>query len=304
LGAAVHRASEIVARLVSFANADNASPAEVDASALLAGLAQFRQPHWQAGGLRAQNRTAQGLAPVLGVAAQLEQVFLTLLVLAEQRAAQSQMRTLMLRTAVLAGRVLIEIGHSAETEPDGEPHAARQAEAGGLDLEVCTGIIRNHGGEIRRLRQAGLYGFEVDLPLAATEARKIHAARSPAMAARPMTFLVVNPDRGEALQWMSLLSQRGHRAVPAAAQEAADLAQRIRFDALFWSAGPRRGDWPQFRDRARNSVGAFILVSDLYDRQLADSLEENGCFLLGRPLEEAALDHVLEEIAGRAVYAD
>lgn len=303
LNAAVQRASEIVARLVSFANADHASPAEVDAASLLAELVRFREPRWQAGGLRVQNRTCQDPAPVLGVAGQLEQVLLTLLVLAEQGAVQSQMRTLMLRTTVLAGRVLIEIGHSSDAGPEGGPPNTLLPEAGALDLEVCEGIIRNHGGEIRRLHETGMRGFAVDLPLAATAASKLSSPRAPAAATRPMTFLLVNPDRSEAHQWMSLLSRRGHRVVPASAEEAPDLAQRIRFHALFWAAGPRRSDWTGFRDRVRNSVGAFVLVSDIYDRQLADSLQGNGCYLLGRPVEEAALDQVLEQIAARGVYA-
>jgi len=303
LGDAVRRATEIMARLVSFANSENATPEEVDVAALLAGLARFREPQWQANELRVQNRAAHGPALVLGVESQLEQVFLSLLVHAEQRAALSPVRTVTLQTSVLAGRVLVEIGHSAGPSVDSaDPEPADPPEQA-IDLEVCTGIVSNHGGEIHILRQPGLFGFEVDLPSAkiTTQAETI---RTPLTATRPLTLILVDPDRTAAHQLMALLSRRGHRVVPARAEEAADLAQRLRFDAALWSSGPGRGEWTQFRDRVRASIGAFILISDGYDRQLAESMEQNGSYLLARPVEELALERVLSEIASRGVHAD
>jgi len=296
LSDAVRRASEIVARLVSFANSENATPQEVDIAALLAGLVRFREPQWRANELRVQHRAGHGPALVLGVGSQLEQVFLTLLVHAEQRAAQSPIRTVTLQTSVLAGRVLVEIGHSAE--PEALKPGAEEPEQEAIDMEVCTGIVRNHGGEIHMLRQSGLHGFEVDLPSAA----KQNDFPIPAALARPLTLILVDPDRTAAHHLMAVLSRRGHRVVPARPEEAADLAQRLRFDAVLWSSGPGRGEWAQFRDRVRASVGAFILISDGYDRQLADSMEQNGSYLLARPVEEAALDRVLAEIASGAGF--
>jgi hypothetical protein len=242
---------------------------------------------------------------VLGVESQLEQVFLTLLVHAEQRAAQSPIRTLTLQTSLLAGRVLVEIGHSAdrsELPPEAPEPEAPESEA--MDLEVSTGIIHNHGGEIRMLRQPGLHGFEVDLPAFQKSSAAAAGVHAPAAAARPQTLILVDPDRSAAHRLMALLSRRGHRVVPARPEEAADLAQRLRFDAVLWSAGPGRSEWTQFRDRVRSSIGAFILISDGYDRQLAESMEQNGSYLLARPVEEPSLDRVLGEIAARGVHAD
>jgi hypothetical protein len=289
---------------VSFANSENAPPTEVDVASLLARLARFREPQWQAQELRVQNRAAHVPALVLGVESQLEQVFLSLLVHAEQRAALSPVRTVTLQTTMLAGRVLVEIGHSAGpgAAPEEDPEPA-EAPGQAIDLEVCTGIVRNHGGEIHILRQPGLFGFEVDLPSSQGPAVPTDA-RTPVTSVQPLTLILVDPDRTAAHQLMAVLSRRGHRVVPARAEEAADLAQRLRFDAVLWSAGPGRGEWTQFRDRVRPSIGAFILISDGYDRQLADSMEQNGSYLLARPVDESALDRVLFEIASRTVPAD
>jgi hypothetical protein len=42
-----------------------------------------------------------------------------------------------------------------------------------------------------------------------------------------------------------------------------------------------------------------VLISEGYDQQLAASLEQNGGFLLARPVEEASLDRILGAIAAR-----
>ncbi len=87
--------------------------------------------------------------------------------------------------------------------------------------------------------------------------------------------------------------------VPVAGEEAVDVAPRLRFDAVFWTARAGRGSWSEFLERVRSSVGSFVLISDGYDQHLAASLEQNGGFLLARPVEEASLDRILGEISAR-----
>ena len=84
-----------------------------------------------------------------------------------------------------------------------------------------------------------------------------------------------------------------------AGEEAVDVAPRLRFDAVFWTARAGRGGWSEFLERVRESVGAFVLISEGYNQELATSLEQNGGFLLARPVEEAALDRILGEIGER-----
>jgi C4-dicarboxylate-specific signal transduction histidine kinase len=302
LSAEAQRASEIVARLVSFAQQDASQPRKVDISAVLAGLARFREPEWRAAGLRVQNHVGASGALVLGVEGQLEQVLLTLLVHAEQRAIASPTRTVTLKTSRLAGRVLVEIDYSvspaAEAEPDpftDSPTPERSA----LGFEVCRGIVRNHGGEIRLHRRAGALGFEVDLPSAAPEEEAPASAAATAAGAGPLTLMLVDGDAGAARQLMALLGARGHRVIPAMAEEAAEMAQRIRFDAVFWAVRPGRGGWSEFHERVRTAVPAFVLISDGFNQELAASLEQSGGFLLARPVQDGALDRILGEIGLR-----
>jgi CheY-like chemotaxis protein len=149
--------------------------------------------------------------------------------------------------------------------------------------------------------RGGLACFEVELPVVRTEtpSDKPKTGKTD----RPLTILLVDPEHGPQRQLLGLLSVRGHRVVPAAEEEAADLAQRLRFDAVLWAmrlSPSGSSKWSEFQERARASITAFVLVSDGYDAELARSIEEGGNFLLGRPIKESDLDRILHQIETRA----
>lgn len=290
LDAEARRASEIVSRLVSFAQPAHAGAREIDVNALARGLMQFRGPEWKGLGLRVQDHLSPEPAMVLGVEGQIEEVLLSLLVAAEQSAARSAAKTLEVTSSLIAGRVVVEI-HC--------PEEAAEREAGESTLEVCRAIVQNLGGELRVRRQSGGMSFDVDLPIA--PGTDVRAAKSgPAAARRMLTFLLVDNDAGAQHQVLGLLSARGHRVVPARAEEVADLAHRLRFDGVVWVLRPGGPKWSDFQERLRDSIPAVVLVSDGYDADLAASLQESGGYLLRRPLQEPDLDRVLAAVESRA----
>jgi len=310
------RASEIVSRLVSFARPEDSETRDFDVNALLAGLVQFREPEWKALGLRLQNRIAPEPAFVLGAQGQMEQVFLNLLVHAEQSAAEVPTKTVTVATSMIAGHVMVEIGYSAAGDEDSaapyvdaDPFTeSRSSGAGALSLGVCRSIVNNHGGGMRFATRTGMACFEVELPVVA--AVRGEAPADSAGAAKPertLTILLVDPDPGPQRQLLGLLSRRGHRVVPVAPEEAAEVAQRLRFDAVLWAmrlSGPSGSSkWSEFQERARASIAAFVLVSDGYDAELARSIEDGGNFLLGRPIQESELDRILRQIDARTPLA-
>ncbi len=290
LEAEARRASEIVSRLVSFAQPAHTGVHEIDVNALARGLIQFRAPEWKALGLRVQDHLSPEPAMVLGVEGQIEKVLLSLLVSAEQSATRSAAKTLEVTSSLLAGRVVVEI-HYPE---DAAEQASNPNES---DLEVCRAILQNLGGELRVRRQSGGMSFDVDLPLApGTNAR---SARSRPAARRVLTFLLVDNDAGTQHQLLGLFSARGHRVVPARAEEAVDLAHRLRFDAVVWVLRPAGAKWSDFQERLRDSTSAVVFVSDGYDAGLPANLQDN-CYLLRRPLQEPELDRVLSAVESRA----
>jgi K+-sensing histidine kinase KdpD len=289
------RAREILARLGSFTADENSAPRHLDLGTMLRKLAEFREPAWQEQGLQGQRRFDAGAVSVLGAEGQLEQVFLTLLMDAEQRAQNSALRTVFLKTNEAAGQVRVEVGYNLPTgmEPDGDSEKLD----GALSLDVCRGIVQTHGGEIKLHRRAGVYAYEVLLPSAGRVIEPPRVEVAPDV--RPLTLMLVDHEPGSNRPLLKLLSSRGHRVVPVAGEEAVDVAPRLRFDAVFWTARAGRGGWSEFLERVKASVGTFVLISDGYSQELATSLEQNGSFLLARPVEEASLDRILGEIGAR-----
>src|SRR5579863_4152695 len=287
LDAEARRAAEIVSRLVSFAQPEHTGARQIDVNALARGLMQFRGPEWKTLELRVQDHLSPEPAMVLGVEGQIEEVLLSLMVAAEQSTARSAAKTLEVTSSLIAGRVVLEI-HFPE-----EP--VEQKAGDESSLEVCRVIVQNLGGELRVRRQAGGMSLDVDLPIApGTDVRS--AKSRPAAARRALTFMLVDNDAGAQHQILGLLAARGHRVVPARAEEAGDLAHRLRFDGVVWVLRPGGPKWGDFQERLRDSIPAVVLVSDGYDAELAATLQESGGYLLRRPLQETDLDRVLAAV--------
>jgi signal transduction histidine kinase len=310
LNAEARRTSEIVSRLVSFAQPAHTGTRQIDMNALASGLMQFRDPEWKALGLRVQNHLSPEPAWVLGVEGQIEEVLLSLLVAAEQSATRSAAKTLEVSSSLIAGRVVVEIHYpeeAAEQQAD-EPQSGdsklsesnlKEYNLDESNLEICRVIVQNLGGELRVRRRSGGTSFDVDVPIA--PGAGIRSAKSrPAAARRVLTFMLVDNDAGVQHQLLGLLSARGHRVVPARSEEAADLAHRLRFDGVVWVLRPGGSKWSDFQERLRDSIPAVVLVSDGYDTDLASNLEENNSYLLRRPLLEPELDRVLGALESRA----
>ena len=78
------KAAAMVARLVSFAAAEQGEVRPVAISTLLRNLIEFREGDWKASGIRVRDLTTREPLYVQGLQGQLEQIFLNLLVHAEQ----------------------------------------------------------------------------------------------------------------------------------------------------------------------------------------------------------------------------
>ena len=295
------RAAEIVSRLVSFARPEDSAAQNVDVHAIISSLIQFREPEWKTLGLRVQNRMMSETALVQGVQGQLEQVFLNLLVHAEQCASEAPGKTISIASSMIGQRLTVEISFSTTVEArppeDGRSLESGAQEIGALGLGVCQGILHSHGGEMRFHDRSGMARFEVDLPLIESEEALANGASRKSGAS--LTLLLVDSDPATQRQLLNLLSARGHRTVPAPAEAAADLAQRLRFDGVLWAMHPTGPRWSDSQERIRSHVPFFVLVSDGYDAELARSLEENGGFLLARPVQDAELDWVLKQMESR-----
>jgi len=286
------RAAAMVARLVSFA-AEQVEARPVSVSALLHSLLEFREGDWKASGIRVRDLTAYEPLYVLGSQGQLEQVFLNLLVHAEQALANAPQKVITVRTSVLAKRLLVEISFTGQL-------ISRKPEDTAAVLGVTRSVIAGHGGEVRLIEKSHADPrFEVELPLTTARERTPLTAASPGEAdfSRTMTALVIEPEEAVQRQLVGLLAARGYRVVPVAnADTGLELAERIRIDAAFCSLHAPGLNWVELSERMQPRVGGFILLSDGYDAELSANFEGYNRYVLAKPVQESELARVLRDL--------
>lgn len=298
IAAEAQRAAGIVDRLVGFAGTGPAQTQPVELNGLLRNLMEFREREWKVRGIRARSLLADEPMMVLGSQGQLEQVFLNLLVHAEQALSDASEKSIAIRSSVVARRVLVEIAFSG---PKGaaDPFVPGTDEAsGGAGLGVCRSLITGHGGEVRLVQQAaGDPAFQVELPCAERERSGGATAENGRHVAPTMTALVIEPSEAIQAQLRALLADRGYRVVPVkSSDEGLDLAQRLRFDAVFCSVHAPGLNWVETADQVRTRVGGFVLLSDSYDADLSADFAGERRFVLAKPVDEKHLDRVLDAI--------
>jgi C4-dicarboxylate-specific signal transduction histidine kinase/ActR/RegA family two-component response regulator len=298
LAAEAQRASEIVARLVSFGRAEDAEPKLVEVNSIISSLQRFRDREWKSLGIDVRSRLSHDPLHTLGAQGQLEQVFLNLLVHAEQSVIESPDKVITIETSAIGRRVLIEISYSGPERPSEAAAPDNGFGSNELGIGVARGIIQSHGGEMR-LSTPGprVQRFEVELPLAgdphATKPRR--APRT-----RQLTALVVEPDAALQRGLVAELSERDYRVVPVAtAEEGMDLSQRLRFDVVLCSVRLPGLNWVEFSERVREHISVFVLMTDGYDVDLARAFRSGEGLVLSKPVQPADLERVLTEAEAR-----
>ncbi len=287
------KAAAMVSRLVSFASAEQGEARPVSLGALLKNLIDFREGDWKASGIKIRDLTTREPHHVLGSQGQLEQVFLNLLVHAEQSLAEVNPKIITIRTSVLAKRLLVEIAFNAH------PQSCKPEDTAAV-LGVTRSVIAGHGGEVRLIEKANSEPrFEVELPLIAKERAGVApgGARPAYESSRSMTGMLIEPDDAAQRQLTTLLAARGFRVVPVPdADTGLELAHRMRFDAAFCSVRAPGLNWVELSERMHSRVGGFILLADGYDAELAADFEGDGCFVLFKPLQERELERILHAL--------
>jgi len=295
------RASEIVSRLMSFARAEKVEAKPVEINSLLSNLMDFLAGKWKAGGIQVTNRLSAEPIYVLGFQGQLEQVFLNLFVHAEQAMAGAEQREMYISASLLARRVLIAISYTGpESALRRNPFAETQpGDAGELGLGVCRGIIQSHSGEMRFVRSSATTSrFEVELPVVPAQAAP---AASAVRSAKRWTVLVLEPDQAAQRQLLVELSAKGARVIPVSrAEDAVNLVERTRFDVFFCAAHPTGSNWLEIFERVRPHIGAFVLLTDGLDADLAGVFQAGDGQVLRKPIDEGELGRLIAAIEARS----
>ncbi len=288
IAAEAQKAAGMVSRLVAFGGNESPDSRPVCISTLLRNLIEFREADLKASGIRINDLISREPLYVLGSQGQLEQVFLNLLVQAEQSLADAAHKSITIRTSVLGKNLLAEISFTAAPE-------SRQADEAAAVLGVTRSVVAGHGGEVRLISKSNQEPrFEVELPLTSRE--RTQQTAGPALKpSRGLTALVIEPEENSQRHLLTLLAAQGCRVVPVGDADAGlELAHRMRFDLAFCSAHAPGLNWVELSERMQPRVGGFVLISDRYDPELAADFEGEGRYVLSRPVQEPDLDRIFQ----------
>jgi PAS domain S-box-containing protein len=169
------RATNIVKELLAFAREQRTEKSLVDINSIIQGVLQIRSYEQRVSNIEADARFAPALPPVMGNGVQLQQVFMNIIVNAEQAMLEAHKRG---KLTIVTERVGDIVRASFTDDGPGiSPDNMKQLftpffttrEVGkgtGLGLSICHGIVTEHGGKIYAESELGEGAtFVVELPI-------------------------------------------------------------------------------------------------------------------------------------------
>jgi CheY-like chemotaxis protein len=117
---------------------------------------------------------------------------------------------------------------------------------------------------------------------------------------RRLTALLVDADLKQQAELVRLLTDHGHRVVPvASAEQAADVAERLRFDLILCGTHLPNLTWMDLFEKVQHRTAAFVLIADPMSPELARVARGSSTFTLSRPVQAQELARLLAAISGR-----
>src|SRR5256886_14514578 len=252
------RAARIVQNLLEFSRPTATQKKPLDLNNIIERTLQLHEHSLRRNAVEVSFQPQEGLPEVVGDPSQLIQVFLNLVINAEQAIREiRESGRIQIRATSAFGKVMITIqDDGAGIAPDAiakifDPFYTTKRPGGGtgLGLSICVTILREHGGTIgTQSLPAGGSAFTVTLPAAAQERPQLAPASAPRQISdatpprlsppvptvlKGKSILVLDDEESIRSLLEEGLSGHGLRVVCAAsAEEAAKLAAAENFDAL------------------------------------------------------------------------
>jgi len=300
------RMAKIVRNLLLFARQRPAERTTVNVNEVLEQTLALRINQLTVSGIAVEKKFARGLPPVMADPHQIEQVFLNLLLNAEQAMLEGKTggRIVLNTTVSRDGRMV-----HAEVIDDGPgiPHDAlphvfepffstKPVGSGtGLGLSVSYGIVEEHGGHLVVESRPGRTIFRLELPVAQTAAAQRAApAGSPMIVTGEGRIALVVEDEASVLDLIvTILSQTGWRVdVATGGHEALQRVRRMRYDLIVSDIRMPDGDGEEFyRDATKGDPSLnqrFIFITgDTANREAFKFLREAGVLVVEKPFQPA-----------------
>jgi PAS domain S-box-containing protein len=298
------RMAKIVRNLLLFARQRPAERTTVNVNEVLEQTLALRINQLTVSGIAVEKKFARGLPPVMADPHQLEQVFLNLLLNAEQAMLEGK----------TGGRIILSTNVSrdgrmvhAEVIDDGPgiPHDAlphvfepffstKPVGSGtGLGLSVSYGIVEEHGGHLVVESRPGRTVFRLELPIAQSPAaQRAKPAGSPMIVTgEGRTALVVEDEASVLDLIVTILSQTGWRVdVATGGREGLERVRNQRYDLIVSDIRMPDGDGESFyKEATQDDPGLgqrFIFITgDTANRDAFAFLRDAGVLILEKPFQ-------------------
>ena len=298
------RMAKIVRNLLLFARQRPAERTTVNLNEVLEQTLALRMNQLTVSGIAVEKKFARGLPPVMADPHQLEQVFLNLLLNAEQAMLEGKTggRIVLNTTVSRDGRMV-----HAEVIDDGPgiPHDAlphvfepffstKPVGSGtGLGLSVSYGIVEEHGGHLVVESRPGRTIFRLELPVAQSmAAQRAAPAGSPMIVTGEGRIALVVEDEASVLDLIvTILSQTGWRVdVATGGREGLERVRQQRYHLIVSDIRMPDGDGETFYKAATHDDPAlgqrFIFITgDTANRDAFAFLKDAGVLILEKPFQ-------------------
>jgi two-component system NtrC family sensor kinase len=308
------RMAKIVRNLLFFARQRPPERAAVNLQAVLDQTLSLRTSQLTLSGIKVETEFAPDLPEITGDAQQLEQVFLNLLLNAEQAILESKPQgRIVVRTRVRADGAVV----CADVIDDGpgipldvlprvfEPFfTTKMVGSGtGLGLSVSYGIIEEHGGTLRVLSRPGETIFTVELAVRrAPEAAPVPSAPRAVPRGDGRKALVVEDEPSVRDLMVALLKEHGWGVdVAAGGRKALERVARQAYDLIISDMRMPDGDGPDFYRKvlARTPALARRFVFITGDTANPDAwafLENAGVPVIEKPFPPSVFEDAVARV--------
>lgn len=167
IGQCVRRTKSLVASLISFARQTPAAKTPLDLNTLGRTAVKLTQPQWQVLGIEVRTELDRELPKVLGDSNQLLQVCLQMVGNCLHVLSERGGRVLNVKTERAGNVCVLQFAGEPIAQASGEHASSPIDPEDSLGLAACQGILREHEGQIQRVRREdGALVFRVELPAA------------------------------------------------------------------------------------------------------------------------------------------
>ena len=315
--AAAERCARIVRTFLAMARQQQPTRAPVAVDEVLAAALDITGYALKTSGIEVELDLADNVPPVLGDADQLHQVFMNLIINAQQAMQDEPRRrklTLTSRFELGANAVRIAIADNGPGIPEAvrnrifEPYFTTKpvGTGTGVGLAVCLGIVEAHGGTLTVGGGEGLGSvFTIVLPAASVDGKGTEENEPTDAKAAQRSALVVDDEAGVREALAEILTSFGHRVVAAASgREALQRMGEQRFDVILTDIRmpdlDGRALYREIERRWPERAARVIFVSgDTLTSTLRVFAEESGRPVIEKPFLPSEVRRVVgEAIAG------